>query len=320
MAQVTDDDLPDADLIVFGSPCQGLSVAGKGKGFEDPRSGLFLHVVRLLAELKAQGRMPRFALWENVAGLLTARHVTDYNAALQHFAKLGALDISWRVLDAQGFGVPQRRRRVFTLVDFGGESAGEVLLDGEGSTRDSDAPRAERAGEPDTSGLAGDNQSPRGVYAFCGQGRIENLGVDVAPTLKSCTVTATSYSVDMGGGKGSARVREESTPTLTTGSPHAIAYGLTQQQFSCAPELSPTLTVCSSNCVAAAAVLRFLTPVECERLMSWPDNWTARGVDEHGREVTISNTQRYKMCGNGVVSNVAEWIGIRIIDANVQGA
>lgn len=254
--------------------------------------------------------MPRFALWENVAGLLTSKHVDDFNSALQHFAKLGAMDIAWRVLDAQGFGTPQRRRRVFSLVDFGGFSAGEVLFEPPGSQGNPDQTGASRqakegpgAGAPSSSlasRLTGAHKgdgwsgvcpticsSDRvGVWSFCGNGYLENLTKDVAPTLKSATKTA--FTIDYGGGRGYNHVSEELSPTLVTIGPHALSTG--------------------------SDVLRFLTPVECERLMSWPDGWTAQGVDQAGREVDVSDAQRYRMCGNGVVSNVAEWVGRRLLD------
>ena len=119
--------LTPVDVIFFGSPCQGLSVAGKREGFADERSGLFYEAIRIIRELQ-----PAFAVWENVPGAFTAHAGRDFGTALHELVQCGARDVAWRVLDAQYFGVPQRRRRVFTVADFRGERAGEILFESEG--------------------------------------------------------------------------------------------------------------------------------------------------------------------------------------------
>jgi DNA (cytosine-5)-methyltransferase 1 len=121
------------DMIVFGSPCQDLSVAGKRAGLDGEKSGLFFEAVRIIKEMrdKTNGEYPKIALWENVAGALTSNKGEDFAEVLNQMANIGALAIEWHVLDAQWFGVPQRRRRVFltslfcpTAVE---RSAGEIL-------------------------------------------------------------------------------------------------------------------------------------------------------------------------------------------------
>lgn len=115
------------DVVTFGSPCQDLSVAGKRAGLAGERSGLFHEAIRIVAECGA-----RFALWENVPGAYSSNGGRDFAAVLDALADIGALDIAWATLDAQWFGVPQRRRRVFVVADFGGERAGEILAECEG--------------------------------------------------------------------------------------------------------------------------------------------------------------------------------------------
>lgn len=312
--------LGPCDVWHFSSPCQGLSVAGKNKGFNgDPRSALFREVIRLLRDVDPAYR-PRFAVWENVAGVLNSTHRRDFAEVVASFCELGARDVAWRVLDSQGFGVPQRRRRVFLVADFAGESAASVLFDPPGGSGHHYAPQAQREGGADSSRSAGDPRSPGGTaYGFDAQFSMTDIGVEVAPTLCVSTRKAVAMTVDMGGGKGSAGIAEELSPTLSTGSPHAlISYGLTQQQTSVLPEGVPTLTVGSDVLLAQPeGVLRFLTPVECCRLMGWPDDHNEWGVDEAGRRVEISASARYKQCGNGVVACVTEWIGWRV--ARVQG-
>jgi DNA (cytosine-5)-methyltransferase 1 len=122
------------DVVTFGSPCQDLSVAGKRAGLDGERSGLFFEAMRVIREMReaTDGRCPTFALWENVPGALSSNHGLDFATVLDAVAELGAVDICWRVLDAQYFGVPQRRRRIFLVADFGGERGREVLFELEG--------------------------------------------------------------------------------------------------------------------------------------------------------------------------------------------
>jgi len=119
--------LAPVDVIFFGSPCQGLSLAGKQKGFADARSGLFFEAIRVINELR-----PALGVWENVPGALSSNAGRDFHEALMALADSGARDLGWAVLNAQYFGVAQRRRRVFTVADFRAERAGEILFDPEG--------------------------------------------------------------------------------------------------------------------------------------------------------------------------------------------
>ena len=131
VSKVCGADLPDCDLVAFGSPCQDLSVAGKRAGMVEgeTRSGLFYEAVRIIKELQNDGRGPAWAVWENVVGALSSNGGRDFGAVLDALADLGAVDLEWRVLDAQFFGVPQRRRRVFVVarLDPRAEGADEVL-------------------------------------------------------------------------------------------------------------------------------------------------------------------------------------------------
>ena len=155
--------LEAVDVITFGSPCQDLSVAGKRKGMkhslngdEDAtRSGLFFDAVRIIEEMRETtgGKYPRFAVWENVAGAYSSAkgedfrrvleelcQVADVNAEVPMFGKWpgngeiigNGYSLAWRTLDAQYFGVPQRRRRIYLLVDYQGDSAGKIMFRDEG--------------------------------------------------------------------------------------------------------------------------------------------------------------------------------------------
>ena len=121
VSDVNGADLPLVDLITFGSPCQDLSTAGRRAGLvEGSRSNLFFEATRIIKEMRdASGNtFPRWALWENVPGAFSSNQGADFGAVLDEMANLGAVAIEWHCLDAQFFGVPQRRRRVFVLACF----------------------------------------------------------------------------------------------------------------------------------------------------------------------------------------------------------
>lgn len=151
------------DVITFGSPCQDLSVAGKQTGIHDgKRSSLFFEAVRIIREMRGitNGKYPRFAVWENVPGAFSSNKGADFRAVLQalceiaepgvsvpeppkgKWAKAGCVvgdgySIAWRVYDAQYWGVPQRRKRIYLVADFGSERAGEILFERESMRGDS---------------------------------------------------------------------------------------------------------------------------------------------------------------------------------------
>ncbi len=151
---------PTVDVVIGGSPCQGLSIAGKRQGLTDERSGLFMEQIRIIKEMRQavaergnKGRFirPRYMVWENVVGALSSNKSADFQAVLEETAKIAdpaavipgppkgkwatsgcimgdGWSIAYRVLDAQFWGVPQRRRRIALVADFGGQSAPEILF------------------------------------------------------------------------------------------------------------------------------------------------------------------------------------------------
>jgi len=160
------------DIITFGSPCQDLSVAGKRAGLAGERSSLFIEAVRIIKEMRnaTGGAKPRFCVWENVPGAFSSNEGKDFRVVIEEIAKIADKDVSipgpsaeygwsvsggvmgdnwslaWRTLDAQYWGVPQRRRRIFLVVDFGSGRAGEMLFKPEGlrgNNTASETPREE---------------------------------------------------------------------------------------------------------------------------------------------------------------------------------
>ena len=157
-------EIEPVDIVTFGSPCQDLSVAGKRAGLDGERSGLFMEAVRIIKEMRYEtnGRYPKIAIWENVPGAFSSNKGEDFRTVLEELCKIKGSDtsvprppkrrgkpawndaglivgdgfsIAWRVLDAQFWGVPQRRRRIFLVADFRGQCAGEILFEREGLSR-----------------------------------------------------------------------------------------------------------------------------------------------------------------------------------------
>ena len=148
-------EVPPVDIITFGSPCQDMSVAGKRRGLGGTRSSLFYQAVRIVKEMrcKTNGKYPRFVVWENVPGAFSSNKGDDFKAVLEEICKvkderisvpqsgkwtnageiLGEeFSLAWRVLDAQYWGVPQRRKRIYLVADFASECAGKILFESEG--------------------------------------------------------------------------------------------------------------------------------------------------------------------------------------------
>ena len=155
ITKIHGDEIEPVDCITFGSPCQGLSMAGKRLGFDDNRSVLFLDAARIIKEMRTatNGMYPTFAVWENVPGAFSSNGGEDFRAVLEELArveqpdasiprppkggrwnKAGAIagngwSLAWRQLDAQYWGVPQRRKRIALVADFGGQRAAEILFE-----------------------------------------------------------------------------------------------------------------------------------------------------------------------------------------------
>ena len=147
--------LPPVDIITFGSPCQDMSVAGRRDGLGGSRSSLFFEAVRIVKEMRCatDGKYPRFIVWENVDGAFSSNHGEDFRAVLEEICKIkdagmsvpgsakwnsagnivgDDFSVAWRRLDAQFWGVPQRRKRIYLVADFAGQCAGKILFESEG--------------------------------------------------------------------------------------------------------------------------------------------------------------------------------------------
>lgn len=224
ITKIHGNEVEPVDCITFGSPCQDLSIAGRRAGLAGERSGLFMEAVRIIKEMRSStnGLYPTFAVWENVPGAFSSNGGRDFRAVLEELArveqpnavipgpprggrwsKAGAIagngwSLAWRQLDAQHWGVPQRRKRIALVADFGGQRASEILFE-----------RTGVSGHPDEGIPAW--KEIAGLTTSCSAGNdrvVAEGGQNAAYTLKIRSGCA-------GGGKG-ALVQTEKTGTLST--------------------------------------------------------------------------------------------------------
>ena len=322
------------DIITFGSPCQDLSLAGKRAGInEGTRSGLFMEAVRIIKEMReaTNGQYPTFALWENVPGAFSSNHGEDFRLVLEELIKIveppasvppvpkrgwsyadsyvgDGWSLAYRVLDAQYWGVAQRRRRIHACLDLRGQRAGQVLFEREGLRGYFEQGRTPWQNTPaGTQGSAGADSQTFVIDNLWGKAAYAKPGA-VNPTLRAGALGAVAYDVSRGR-------KATISPTLDTVDPNpnknqgglAMVYGYT---------------------------VRRLTPTECARLQGFPDKWghplhkneltdeefrfwlevrnthaaiNGRAVKDYTRESVLkwynklhTDSAEYKMWGNGI--------------------
>lgn len=253
-------DLPPVDIITFGSPCQDMSIAGKRDGLDGSRSSLFYEAIRIVKEMrcKTNGEKPRFIVWENVPGAFSSNKGQDFKAVLEAVIsvkepsasvpapeKKGWPDadyyvgdgwsVAYRVLDAQWWGVPQRRKRIYLVADFADQSAPKVLFESEGMSRYSaEGFRAwQRAAAVAESGARETGCSGAGGRLCLNDqgGKQMDVSQDVTGTLRAeehghqpCVLEAAGFCTEHSADARSIGYEEERSPTLRAGVvPAAIA-------------------------------------------------------------------------------------------------
>ena len=323
------------DVITFGSPCQDLSVAGKQTGIHDgKRSSLFFEAVRIIREMRGatNGKYPRFAVWENVPGAFSSNKGADFRAVLQALCEVGGeavpvpeppkgkwakagcvvgdgYSLAWRVYDAQYWGVPQRRKRIYLVADFGSERAGEILFEREGVRGDTaQGGEAREGAAEDAEGSAGgsdrvkcltpwDCQSkriylPDGVYpklAAMDCGGANNQAVIYEPVVYDCRGNGDGCTVPNLTGDHQNRVTDYTAICVGNGQLHQMELGDKTGALNC---MHDQQAVIHSAKPPRRYIVRRLTPLECCRLQGFPDWW------EDG--ANGSDSARYKMWGNGI--------------------
>jgi DNA (cytosine-5)-methyltransferase 1 len=300
-------------LLVGGTPCQSFSVAGLRKGLEDPRGNLMLTYLGIADTFK-----PKWILWENVPGVLSSNGGKDFACFLQGLAELG-YGFAYRILDAQHFGVPQRRRRVFVVGCLGDwRSAAKVLFESESLCRNITPSRSEKQKVTGTLTRGfGDRGYDLDQIAGGGYKIEQYTNVSQCLTTKkrddseSETFAIAENIIgrqDHNGGNGNG-YSKDTMYTLNATGVHGVAQTYTfpaDMNFlpSFEPNISNTLIRKGNMSVTTNMRVRRLIPIECERLQGFPDNYT--------NIPTASDSTRYKALGNSMAVPVMKWIGQRI--------
>jgi DNA (cytosine-5)-methyltransferase 1 len=273
------------DLLVGGTPCQSFSVAGLRKGLADPRGDLALTFLGLADRIK-----PRWIIWENVPGALSSNGGRDFGAFVGALVELG-YGFSYRVLNAVHFGVAQRRRRIFVVAHLGDwRPAAEVLFEPQSLHGDSSPGRKTSKGNSADLGGGLETDSPIILdRASFNQG----INAQYDPQIEVTETCPTVIS------KGPHAVQ----PQCVTGD---ITHCLTKRFDSSEDGTGRGLPI-----VPQSLRVRRLTPIECERLQGFPDNWSR--IPWKGKpEDECPDGPRYTACGNSMAVPVMRWIGSRI--------
>lgn len=329
----------ELDLICGGTPCQSFSVAGLRKGLADPRGNLALVYLAIVDRYR-----PRWIVWENVPGVLSSNGGRDLGAFLGGLGQLG-YHAAWRVLDAQHFGVPQRRRRVF-VVGHSGDWRRAAAVFFELSSMRGDTPPSREKG------------TAVATLTACGVGTCGADDSMIAHTLRAeghdASEDGTGRGVPLVLARGQGEVSVGRSPALTCGhevpimiqdcrgiekgqnglgiSADGVAYTVTARggqgvAFDCKAGGNTGLAIGDMAgalrgdghggghaAVMNGTIVRRLTPRECERLQGVPDDYTL--INYRGR--LAADGPRYKALGNSMAVPVVRWIGRRIMEAECE--
>jgi DNA (cytosine-5)-methyltransferase 1 len=244
--------LPPVDIITFGSPCQDMSIAGKREGLDGNRSGLFYEAVRIVKEMRCatDGKYPRYIVWENVPGAFSSNKGEDFKAVLDEICRVkdseadtprpkkwpnaGCIvaddySVAWRVFDAQYWGVPQRRKRIYLVADFAGGCAGKILFESEGLS--GYTPQGFRSWQG-TAGPSSEGSGEAGTVCLNDQGGDRmDVSEDVTGTLRAqdhghppVVMGAAGFCTEHSAKSRSIGYEEETSPTLRAGTVPAAVY------------------------------------------------------------------------------------------------
>lgn len=359
------------DCITFGSPCQDMSIAGQRAGLAGERSVLFFEAVRIIKEMRetTHGRYPTFAVWENVPGSFSSHKGEDFRAVLESLARVsdpaayvsgppkgkwrtsGAIvgdgwSLAFRVHDAQFWGVPQRRRRIALVVDFGGNRAPEILFDPQSLPGDSEE------GEGAWEGAAARTEGGAGIPGGALPGDDSGTGRGLEAVHSGVTAYALSPLV-MATGQAGAEIEKDLSPTLNCDHEQPVVLPFDTTQITskengshpmygspCHPLAAQAHPPCISvvfdpNSVAhtlkgksnldfredsdtliyTGRFVRRLIPLEGERLQGYPDGWTDIGpwTDSKGKwHRESSDSARYTALGNSIALPFWLWLTKRM--------
>ncbi len=302
MTKFNDWKIDAIDILVGGTPCQSFSVAGLRKGLDDPRGNLMLTYLAIARKFR-----PKWVVWENVPGVLSSNSGRDFGAFLGGLAELG-YGFAYRVLDAQNFGVPQSRRRVFVVGCLGDcRSAAAVLFERESLQRNPKKSRGE--GEE--------------IAKFLTRGSNQRLDSETE-TFVTYGIPGNWIGRSPENGGNSTEPMNDMAPCLTKTDRHAVAHvNVISTMRAGASNGGSGHGARSGDCkdeyivpLASGCTVRRLTPRECERLQGFSDGYT--DVEFNGKP--SSDSVRYKALGNSMAVPCMEWIGNRIKLVNAIAA
>ena len=311
------------DLLVGGTPCQSFSVAGLRKGLADPRGNLMLTFLSI-----ADKRRPKWIVWENVPGVLSSNGGKDFGTFLGALGELG-YGFAYRVLDAQHFGVAQRRRRVFVVGYLGDwRLAAAVLFESESLQRNPKPSRAKRQETPSNAEGSvreagyGTGLNPQLMATLCAKDN-EKWGsnqwvkegkaiVGFRPSWWDGGQTAATLTKQNAGGNQRMPDKDNFGAVI-----EQVAQHIAVDTYNYTTNEHTTQTIrsqCDTEHIGAvleAMAIRRLTPKECERLQGFPDDWTKIPYRNKPAD-QCPDGPRYKACGNSMAVPVMRWIGTRI--------
>lgn len=321
-------EIPPVNIITFGSPCQDLSVAGNRAGLDGSRSSLFLGAIRIFKEMReaTNGIYPDVVVWENVPGAYSSHKGEDFRRVLEEIAGVAdpnvsiprpadekwnscgcvmgdGYSIAWRTLDAQFWGVPQRRKRIFLVADFGGGRASEILFKRSSLQRDFKAcgEVRERTSAPAES-CVGVSDFAAGFKGGAGA-KAGNIGFseNVSPTLQAKQDThCLCYAIDNGQAD-NAGLHKIAGALNYMHNQQAVMFENYRRssRYNGPLDIAPTAIAQYGTggnntpiVVEKNIIARRLMPLECCRLQGFPDWWCA--------DVPHKDTHKYRMWGNGV--------------------
>ena len=303
-------ELPRIDIITFGSPCQDFSLAGKREGLGGARSSLITEAIRIIKECR-----PSFFIWENVKGTFSSNNGADFWAIINAFTNIGGYRLEWQLLNTKWF-LPQNRERIY-LVGCLGKGSGRQIF----PIRENDKIFNRKSRDESTSSENKQNGHTRAINT-----RMHKMGNNDT-YIKIKTNNKKGYEIAVEGDTINyqnlksttrrGRVGKGIAQTLDSGGEQAVigysrdAKGKVTNYHT--KDIANTLHSSSggggnTDQYIQDKRIRRLTPIECERLQGFPDNWT-----RYGQELgEISDSQRYKMCGNAVTVDVVEAVAKKI--------
>ena len=303
--------LPKIDVITFGSPCQDFSLAGKRKGMGGDRSSLITEAIRLISECR-----PSLFVWENVKGTFSSNNGEDFWAIIQAFANIGGYRLEWQLLNTKWF-LPQNRERIYLVGYLGDRSGGQVFPVGEDNKQVNElqgqqantctlTTRYEAVGNGsyiaerklNAQEIKVNSATKRG-YELATEGDSVKLSVPTSKTRRGRVGKGVAQTLDTQCNQAVIAAMRGRNPNNTL---DRTAGSATQQMLEINGNgTTNTLTSVQKDNLVVTNKIRRLTPIECERLQGFPDDWT-----KFGNEGEISDSQRYKMCGNAVTVDVVK--------------